>query len=206
MNRFDAYYPRDTAPERDGDGGFVGVDERLDPDQLPSGLVASATNARFRHGTIETRPGITILPWMKADGRTPFTTTDAYHLFKVSPPNAYRDYVGGTGVFIPTGTDNNAIIGLRLGEERTIQSVQITLNGAPANWSTSNAAAFPVGILQNGVVQNTDYTANVNVTGQEFLFAINCSTISDVLVNSYITVTVVFSSGTGVSQSISFGP
>lgn len=206
MNRYAAYYPRDTAPQRDGDGGFVGVEERLDPDQVRPGFVSAAVNARFRHGVIETRPGITILPWMKADGRTPFITVNAYHLFKVSPPNAYLDYVGTTGVFAPTGTNNNAILGLHTGEVRVIQKVNITLNGAPANWSTDNALAFPVGIIQNGVLQNTGYTSNVNLAGQDFLFAINCSTIGDVLENCYITVEVDFESGTDISESITFAP
>jgi len=74
MNRYDAYYPRDTAPQRDGDAGFVGVDERLDPALLPPGFVASAKNCRFRNGQVETRGGDTIWPWMRDDGMTKFGT------------------------------------------------------------------------------------------------------------------------------------
>lgn len=74
MNRFDAYYPRDTAPQRDGDAGFVGVDERLDPALLPPGFVARAKNCRFRNGQAETRGGDTIWPWMRGTGMTRFGT------------------------------------------------------------------------------------------------------------------------------------
>lgn len=74
MNRYDAYYPRDTAPQRDGDAGFVGVDERLDPALLAPGFVARAKNCRFRNGQVETRGGDTIWPWMRGTGMTKFGT------------------------------------------------------------------------------------------------------------------------------------
>lgn len=51
---------------------FVGVDERTPAQQLPVGYVASATNKRFRRGRSETRFGISLLPWAKGMGLTPF--------------------------------------------------------------------------------------------------------------------------------------
>ena len=74
MNRYRAYYPLDDAPQVDGDSGFVGVDERTAPGQLPPGFVASAKNCRFRNRQIETRGGDTIWPWMRSDGLTKFGT------------------------------------------------------------------------------------------------------------------------------------
>lgn len=74
MKRFRDYYPRDDAPQTDGDSGFVGVDERMDPAMLPPGFVASAKNCRFRTGQVETRRGDTIWPWMRGDGMTKFGT------------------------------------------------------------------------------------------------------------------------------------
>lgn len=74
MNRYASYWPADTAPQRDGDAGFVGVDERLDPALLPPGFVARAKNCRFRNGQAETRGGDTIWPWMRGTGMTKFGT------------------------------------------------------------------------------------------------------------------------------------
>lgn len=179
MNAHRAYWPLDDAPLKDGDSGFVGVDERLDPDLLPPGMVASATNCRFRNGRVEPRPGITILPWMKADGRTPFTTTGALHVFKVSPPAAYPQYVGtgsGDPYLVPDGTAN-AVFGLRFGEVVTLQSVKVDHDFPVAYsdaWSTDAAVfgTFACGVLVNGVVANPAITANVNLTGQEFQVAV----------------------------------
>lgn len=50
-------------PIVDGDTGFMGVNMRLDPGQLPPGFVASARNKRFVNGTAKTRPGIKKMPW-----------------------------------------------------------------------------------------------------------------------------------------------
>jgi|GEM_PF-5559923 len=47
----------------DGDTGFVGVNSRLEPSQLPQGFVASAINKRFVNGVAETRAGIKKMPW-----------------------------------------------------------------------------------------------------------------------------------------------
>ena len=47
----------------DGDQGFGGVNMRLDPGQLPSGLAASARNKRFENAVARTRPGVVLLPW-----------------------------------------------------------------------------------------------------------------------------------------------
>jgi len=63
MNRHRAYYPLDDAPVADGDGGFLGVNSRLDPSQLPDGEVADAVNMRWDKGTADPRKGLRILPW-----------------------------------------------------------------------------------------------------------------------------------------------
>lgn len=63
MNTHRAYWPLDDAPVPDGDGRFLGVNARLDPDQLQEGEVAEAVNMRFDRGTAEPRMGLRILPW-----------------------------------------------------------------------------------------------------------------------------------------------
>ena len=45
----------------DGDANFVGVNNRLDPSQLPPGYVSDAANVRFSSGVAETRKGIKLM-------------------------------------------------------------------------------------------------------------------------------------------------
>lgn len=63
MNRHRSYWPLDDAPIWDGDQAFLGVNARLQPDQLADGEVASAVNMRFDSGAAEPRMGLRILPW-----------------------------------------------------------------------------------------------------------------------------------------------
>lgn len=209
MNRYRAYYPLDDAPLRDGDGGFVGVDERMDPAQLAPGMVASATNARFRNGRIEPRLGIQILPWMKADGRTPFTSTNTMHVFKASPPAAYVDYIGGGAPFAAEGSNNDALIGVRLSEIKTVQSVDVRLDGSAFSaWSSSNAALYPVGVLTAGRLVTTAYTANLALSTQDMQLAISLNSLAGVLQNHYLEIRVTVSSGTPstIVGYLTYGP
>ena len=57
---------------QDIDSGFLGVDERTPVFNLPSGVVASAKNKRFRNGRATDRAGIALCRWLKGDGTTPF--------------------------------------------------------------------------------------------------------------------------------------
>lgn len=198
MNRYRSYWPLDDAPLKDGDGGFTGVDERLDPELLAPGLVASATNCRFRNGRVEPRRGITILPWMKADGRTPFTTTNAMHLFKVAPPAAYVDLIGTAAPFAPNGT-NDAVLGVRLAERLLVSHVEVRLDGSASNvWSTSSSLKPPVGFLVAGALVTTAYTANLNQTVQDFQLVINLGSYSlgGAMSGHYLEVRVLVSTGT----------
>ena len=196
MNRHRAYWPLDDAPLRDGDSGFVGVDERLDPELLGPGMVSSATNCRFRNGLAEPRKGITILPWMKADGRTPFTSSNTMHVFKVAPPAAYADYIGGGAPFGPEAANNDALIGVLLSEIKTVQAVEVRLNGSAGSaWSSSNAALYPAGVLVAGRLFTTAYTANLALVTQGFQIAISLNALSGVLVNRYLEIRVLVSTG-----------
>jgi len=47
-----------------GDIGFLGVNNRLAPEQLPAGVVAEAINRRFTKGVAEARKGIRKLNWL----------------------------------------------------------------------------------------------------------------------------------------------
>ena len=197
MNRYRAYWPLDDAPLRDGDSGFVGVDERLDPELLGPGMVSSATNCRFRNGLAEPRKGITILPWMKADGRTPFIDSNTMHLFKVSPPAAYVDLIGTGAPFAPNGT-NDAVLGVRLSERLEVQHIEVRLDGSPANvWSSSSALKPPVGMTTAGVLVTAAYTPNLAQTVQDFQVLINLGSYSlgGLLTGHYLEVRVLVSTG-----------
>lgn len=63
MNRFRAYFPRDEAPQTDGDPGWAGVNMRLDPARLPQGIASYALNKRFSKGRAETRRGTRLMAW-----------------------------------------------------------------------------------------------------------------------------------------------
>lgn len=196
MNRYRAYWPLDDAPLKDGDGGFVGVDERMDPDLVKPGFVSSATNCRFRNGLVEPRPGITILPWMKADGRTPFTTTGAMTVFKVSPPAAYTDYIGTANPFAPNGV-NDCLIGVRFGEVENILGAEVRLDGSTTNrWWSYNNTYYPVGFIVNGVLAATNWSTALNLSAQEVVLAIDLASMAgNVVGNHYYEVRVTCTSG-----------
>lgn len=86
MNNFRPIGPRDDVSLPDGDQGFIGVEERLAPQQLPPGYVAGARNKRFRNGRAATRDGIGLLPWMKGNGLQPFT--NVYGAAVIQDPNS----------------------------------------------------------------------------------------------------------------------
>jgi hypothetical protein len=115
MSRYTNYNERDRQPHSAGDTGFVGVNMRLDPTQLPAGYVADALNMRFNKGIAETRPGIAFPVWANSKIVTTVTTPP--------PPQSYHFTsldVGG-GVFKFTSTSN--VRGLSLGQILTVTAV-----------------------------------------------------------------------------------
>lgn len=80
----------DTPAAVAGDPFFLGVDERQAPNQVRPGYGCSGQNLRFRRGRAETRRGVQLCPWMKDDGRTPWT--EVYGGINFSDPNAAGDW------------------------------------------------------------------------------------------------------------------
>jgi hypothetical protein len=202
VNRYRAYWPLDDAPLRDGDSGFVGVDERLDPELLGPGMVASATNCRFRNGLAEPRKGITILPWMKADGRTPFLTSNSMAVWKVSPPGTLGGWVGIYNNFTST-TANDRLIGIRFGEIQTVTSIEVRENGdSNSAWKTTDdSVSYPVGVLHNGVRWNTAYTLDLALTTQELVIA---TSLEVATIPCYVEVRVTLSTGSLLTQTLTY--
>lgn len=59
----------------DGDSGFVGVNNRMHPAQLPAGYVAHALNRTFDRGTIRNRPVVVRPQWGGISGQQEITMT-----------------------------------------------------------------------------------------------------------------------------------
>jgi len=178
------------------------VDERLDPELLGPGKVSRATNCRFRNGLAEPRKGITILPWMKADGRTPFIKANSMAVWKVSPPAALQGWVGTYGVF-SDATANDRVIGIRLGEIQTVTSIEVRQNGNPVEtWKTTDdGVSYPVGVLVNGVRFNTAYTLNLALTTQELLIA---TSLESATIPSYVEIRVTLSTSAVLTQNLTY--
>lgn len=91
MNLLQPFGRRDLPSEVLGDLAFIGVDERRPANQLPPGYASRAKNLRFRNGKAEPRKGVRICPWMKDDGRTPFT--EVYGAVVFADPNQAGDWI-----------------------------------------------------------------------------------------------------------------
>jgi hypothetical protein len=96
MNLLTPSGPLDAASTPSGDMQFLGVDERSAPQAVSAGMVCAARNRRFRYGRADTRGGITLLPWMKGTGMTPWT--DVYGGAVFADPNASGE--GGEWILI----------------------------------------------------------------------------------------------------------
>jgi len=89
MPRYKKYGERDSVPVSFGDNGFLGVNMRLEPDQLPERYVSNAVNMRFNRGIAETRPGMIMPTWanrrnLSTSGATEqFTTYNQFDTFDI---------------------------------------------------------------------------------------------------------------------------
>ena len=78
----------------DGDGGWRGVNLRLDPSLLPEGFASKAVNMRFRNGIAETREGSMVIAWLNnivAGNVTPWGTVYGVGVFR--DPTTFLEYV-----------------------------------------------------------------------------------------------------------------
>lgn len=64
MSQYRDFGPQDDPDAPLGDARFLGVNNRLQPDQLEPGMLADARNARLRTGHPETRPGVVKPGWL----------------------------------------------------------------------------------------------------------------------------------------------
>lgn len=90
MNNNRPLGPKDEKSLPDYDTSFIGLNERLSPMQLQPGEVWRASNMRFRDGKARSRLGVQICPWMKGDGRTPWSEVYGGAVF--SDPNEKAEW------------------------------------------------------------------------------------------------------------------
>ena len=169
----------------DGDTGFVGVNSRLEPSQLPQGFVASAINKRFVNGVAETRAGIKKMPWSNVqadayDDTAGYTSGD-YVLYSGKQINGST--VSNVTVSDNTSTDGSVVIGSTTGPAsntsrgpyfKAVQGIAAGVNPLDSSnqvqggWNPHTYKIFPYG---------TVYGAGVfrHPSGKEYLIVASSS-------------------------------
>ena len=137
----------------DGDTGFVGVNSRLEPSQLPQGFVASAINKRFVNGVAKTRSGIKKMPWSNVQA-DPYNDTITYNT---------GDFVLYSGRKVDTSGANPAFSNVTVSNDTSTDgSIALSATGGPASNSvhgpffkaTQGISAGINPIDSNNTVQN----------------------------------------------------
>lgn len=94
MNNTTPIGPRDRPERMNGDRGWLGVNLKLDPSQLPEGYASEAVNMRFRLGVPETRGGSMVAPWLnKISGGAVQPWGAVYGVGVFRDPNSAQEYV-----------------------------------------------------------------------------------------------------------------
>ena len=119
MNKHRSYTQADEIPVNDGDGGWVGVNDLLDPAQLEPGYCASAINLTFRNGVASPRLGIVPSPHLNTMvGDSPMP------LFPVFGIGKFSDVSGEEWVIFAA---QGAVFRVRYG----VQPIQVIVEGNP---------------------------------------------------------------------------
>ncbi len=116
----------------DGDTGFIGVNSRLDPSQLPEGYVANAVNKRFVNGVAETRAGIKKMPWSNKAAST-YDDTVSY---------SSGDYVLYSGRKVDTSGDTPSFSNVDVGDPNTTTTDGSTPLAATAGPASNSLGPF----------------------------------------------------------------
>lgn len=159
----------DTPSTYVGDAGFIGVNMRLDPSQLPAGYVSEAINARFRNGVAENRLGFVRLPWMNKtttgtltinsitrSGTTATATTASAH--------GLRD----ESIAVITGATQTQYNGVFIVAATGSTTFTFEVSGAPATPATGSPVLNTYSIQPwgevNGIGDFKDHASGVDYT------------------------------------------
>lgn len=177
-SQYQKYGPEDTPEGEEGDDRFVGVNQRLDPDKLPAGMLADCVNGRMRTMEVVPRLGLAKPGWLNVVSAADDKVRRAAKLYGVGvfrDPNSrdwvltaadggvfrHRPHNGRFGLSLPTGvkllgdcTFVQAFGNVYLFRGKYLQPLKLTsidtgFADLLARWSAS-----------------TVYTAAVLVTGQ----------------------------------------
>jgi hypothetical protein len=133
-----------------GDSAFQGVNNRLDPAQLPPGLVAGAKNKRWNRGVAETRKGMMKLRWANrivsvaftADASSDQITATAHGFRTADPVSVYS--TGG----LPGGLYNASIYFVRVIDANTLKLFQTaadaTNNANPVDLTSAGSGTHTI--------------------------------------------------------------
>lgn len=93
--RYHKYGVEDEQEAEEGDGKFVGVNQRLDADKLPPGVVAECVNGRMRGLVVESRKGLVKPGWLNvtAGGSAVVRGVDAFYGVGVFQDPNSREWV-----------------------------------------------------------------------------------------------------------------
>ena len=172
MTRYDQYKPLDDQPKPMGDRTFLGVNMRLDPALVPSGMVSEAINVRFRNGVAETRLGYAVLPWLNKVTVTsygadhPVTQTGGVATFTIDGSVALK--VGS--VVMITGADQTEYNGAHIVTSVTPGTNTFTyeVSGSPASPATGAITLVDTSLKPWGVVHGVGVFSDP-FTLQEYL-------------------------------------
>ena len=171
MSRYSTYGSLDDRIDQDGDVGFVGFNNRLRPDQLPTGMLADAQNIRTdRNGQAQVRKGVDLVVAPLSVGLSaltlPFFMGGNVNAgsFVTSRKYATASFQTGTGA----ATDFKAV-GATYANEQTVSSPVATANTLTITVTAHGRSVGDAVILASSSNGSTAFTAassGTNIDGE----------------------------------------
>lgn len=117
MSRYRIYTRLDDAPELDGDGAFIKINEVLDGSSLSPGEVSRAVNKRLRRRILQTRSGVFNPAFSRNQPLNQIFGSDVFR-----DPNGFEWQLHAVSDGVVVMRDNFAAFKISLPEGETIQS------------------------------------------------------------------------------------
>jgi hypothetical protein len=102
VNRYAKYDPADEPAEMAGDSAFQGVNLKLSPNQLPTGILADGRNVRCRTGAVLPRKGLARLNWLNRPIAGPGSNRTILGWDRPTGCGVFRDPNGIESVYVAT--------------------------------------------------------------------------------------------------------
>ena len=171
MSRYSTYGSLDDRIDQDGDVGFVGFNNRLRPDQLPTGMLADAQNIRTdRNGQAQVRKGVDLVNAPLSVGPNamtiPFFILDA------------------TKTTNSTSVNSDDELLLNFASAHTLEAgatAQVKLSGLSGVVPTSADGRYTATVVDTDTIKLTDKTYTNAASGN---VTVEIPTIDDTAVNN----------------------